>query len=274
MSNNVNTVNQKVVVTVAIVGLLTAIFLVYNASWLPTIDPTELSGENYYYHPNVPQEDQRVVCIVFDDGWLTQYTNARPVLDKYGFKATFAIVTSYPNRLLGYMDWNKIVALHNQGHDIESHSVNHFPLKSNDMETVEYQLSQSKQDLLTHGIIASLFVYPHGEGAGDIAIEKVVQQYYYAACGINQSNFDMSQPFNQYALPSYAIGNSTTMEMFKNYVNQANSSTIVIIHYYQISDGAVSTSVTSEDFAAQMQYLYDNNFSVQTLKQLLISTTP
>jgi peptidoglycan/xylan/chitin deacetylase (PgdA/CDA1 family) len=101
------------------------------------------------------------------------------------------------------MDWNKIVALHNQGYDIESHSVNHCPLSFDDLETIEYQLSQSKQDLLKHGINAPLFVYPHGEGTEDVDIE-LVQQYYYAACNIKQGNLGISQPFNQYMHNSVA----------------------------------------------------------------------
>jgi peptidoglycan/xylan/chitin deacetylase (PgdA/CDA1 family) len=45
------------------------------------------------YQPTLPAADQKVVCIVFDDGWKNQL-EALPILQSYGYKATFAIVTA------------------------------------------------------------------------------------------------------------------------------------------------------------------------------------
>jgi len=81
----------------------------------------------------------------------------------------------------------------------------------------------------------------------------------------------MSQPINRYALPAYSVENSTTLDMFARYADQASGSTIVILYYHHISDGSVYTSVSTENFVAQMQYLHDNNFTIQTLNQLFTS---
>jgi peptidoglycan/xylan/chitin deacetylase (PgdA/CDA1 family) len=172
------------------------------------------------------------------------------------------------------MSWDNIISLHKQGHDIESHTVNHSNLSLLDADSINQQLLQSKQDLLKHGINAPLFIYPFGAGVGDPDITNLVQQHYYAARSINHHSLNMSQPFDPYTLPGYAMGPTTTLEMFKKYVDQADGSTIVIIYYHNINNASLSTSVTPEDFAAQMQYLYDNNFTVQTLKQLFTSITP
>jgi peptidoglycan/xylan/chitin deacetylase (PgdA/CDA1 family) len=272
MLNDVSNVNIKILAIIVLVALLTATFFVYGFPQLSKgNDIAPLSSETYYYEPHIPQEGQRVVCIVFDDGLLSQYTTARPILDEYGLKATFAIITSYPDNLEEYMDWNKVITLHNQGHDIESHVENYRTPTSQGTTSIEAQLSQSKQDLLKHNINAPLFVYPQGEDAGDLDIEKLIQQHYYAACSTNHSSLNMSQAFNSYALPSYTMENATSMEMFKRYVNQANGSTIVIVYYRDISYTSSATSVTPENFAAHIQYLHDNNFTIQTLKQLFTS---
>ncbi|TLX86266.1 MAG: hypothetical protein E6L04_03770 [Thaumarchaeota archaeon] len=39
----------------------------------------------------------KVVILNFDDGRKTQYTQAKPILDKYGYKATFYVVCQYPD---------------------------------------------------------------------------------------------------------------------------------------------------------------------------------
>ncbi|MCL2135828.1 MAG: polysaccharide deacetylase family protein [Candidatus Bathyarchaeota archaeon] len=276
MSKNTPNVSRKTLIVVVLAALLTTVFIVYDFPQLINTNLTKVAYSehayvDYYYDPQVPQEEQRVVCIVFDDGWLTQYTNALPILEEHGFKATFSIITDYPDKNPSYMDWKQIVALHDQGHDIESHTADHSILTLQNESAIEYQLSQSKQDLLKHGINAPLFIYPNGEGAGNSTVESLVQQNYCAARGIIHGNIDMNQPFNPYALPAYEVRNSTTLEMFKNYVNQANGSNIVIIFYHQISDGSVYTSATIKDFADQMQYLSDNNFEIKTLKQLFTS---
>ena len=37
----------------------------------------------------------RIAIINFDDGYKSQFTNAKPLLDKYGFKASFFIVCNF-----------------------------------------------------------------------------------------------------------------------------------------------------------------------------------
>ena len=41
------------------------------------------------------ENNEKVVILTFDDGWQSQYKNAKPILDKYGFKGTFFIVCNY-----------------------------------------------------------------------------------------------------------------------------------------------------------------------------------
>jgi hypothetical protein len=272
MSDSAGSVNKNILVFVILIGMVTVVFLFYQPLQLLSITAPMPIPEDYVYQLNVPQEDQRVVCIVFDDGWLDQYTEALPILDKYGFKVTFGIITAFPDKMPMYMNWNQIQTLHKQGHAIASHSVDHLALATLNVTSVEYQLYQSKHDLLDHGINTPLFIYPEGSGAGDPSIETLIQQQYCIARSIIAGTLEMNQSFNPYTLPAYGIENSTTPEMFKSYVNQASGSTVVILFYHHISDSSVYTSITKDDFVAQMQYLYDNNFTIQTLNQLFTST--
>ena len=67
----------------------------------------------------------------FDDGYLSHYTYARPVLDSSGFKGTFNIITSFVSDSLPgtwNLTWDLVRAMALEGHEIASHSVTHLHL--------------------------------------------------------------------------------------------------------------------------------------------------
>ena len=72
--------------------------------------------------------NDKVVILNFDDGRKTQFTEAKPILDKYGFKATFYVVCTYIGAKVGYMNWQEVETLHREGHDIASHGMHHIHL--------------------------------------------------------------------------------------------------------------------------------------------------
>lgn len=65
------------------------------------------------------------IAITFDDGWRNQFTLAKPILDQYGFKATFYLVTNYLSSTTTFMSWQDVAVLNAEGHWIGSHSVSH-----------------------------------------------------------------------------------------------------------------------------------------------------
>ena len=68
---------------------------------------------------NTANNNNKAVILTFDDGYKSQYTNAKPILDKYGYKATFYIVCEYVGGGEGQvhsnvkMTWEEIITLHN-----------------------------------------------------------------------------------------------------------------------------------------------------------------
>ena len=99
----------------------------------------------------------KVVIFIFSDGLKSQFTNAKPILDKYGFKGTFDVVCNYVDTKNGYMDWDEIKELHNEGHDIGSHSMTHIRLTDISKESIEYEVGESKKCLVDYGITPTSF---------------------------------------------------------------------------------------------------------------------
>ena len=125
----------------------------------------------------------KFVIINFDDSHQSDYTYAKPILDKYGFKATFFEVCNWVEA--GYHEsdisvtWQQIAALQQDGMDIESHTMTHPNL--NDLSSqadLNYEIGQSKQCLENHGFNPTIFAYPNGKGSDNPEVVNTVAKYY------------------------------------------------------------------------------------------------
>jgi peptidoglycan/xylan/chitin deacetylase (PgdA/CDA1 family) len=127
--------------------------------------------------------NDKVVIINFDDSHESEYTYAKPILDKYGFKATFFEVCNWIEAGYHELDisttWQNIAALQQDGMDIEAHTMTHPNL--NDLSSqadLNYEIGQSKQCLINHGFNPTIFAYPNGKGSDNLAVVSTVAKYY------------------------------------------------------------------------------------------------
>jgi peptidoglycan/xylan/chitin deacetylase (PgdA/CDA1 family) len=83
-----------------------------------TIDKTVSSNSNI----NTGNKTDKIIILTFGDTKKSQFTIAKPILDQYGFKASFFITCSYANDRdpRYHLNWNQILALQQDGQDIES----------------------------------------------------------------------------------------------------------------------------------------------------------
>src|ERR1051325_11739838 len=87
-----------------------------------------ISGTSINNNINNDNGDKFVI-LNFDDSHQSDYTYAKPILDKYGFKATFFEVCNWVEA--GYHEsdisttWQQITALQQDGMDIEAHTMTH-----------------------------------------------------------------------------------------------------------------------------------------------------
>ena len=76
------------------------------------------------------------------------------------------------------MTWEEIIALHNEGYDIGSHTMSHDDLDSMSEKGIEYEVGGSKECLFDHGINPTSFAYPINTGAQNAAVVNTVAKYY------------------------------------------------------------------------------------------------
>ncbi len=106
---------------------------------------------------------QRPVVLTFDDGYADAFTDALPLLQRYGFRGAFAIVTGFVGGS-GYLTWDQIKAMDTAGMEFAAHTVTHIDLNTAADDTARQELSDSRRALEERlGKPPQFFVYPSGE---------------------------------------------------------------------------------------------------------------
>lgn len=141
----------------------------------------------------------KAVILTFDDGYENNYTYAFPLLKKYGFRATFFIVTD----TIGKMNvWHRadteaqqrmlsaeqIREMAAAGMEIGSHTLSHPHLRTKNIEEARQEIGRSKivlEELV--GKPVEIFAYPYGAGAYAPGVKELVgPAEYKLALGIRQ----------------------------------------------------------------------------------------
>lgn len=102
------------------------------------------------------------IAITFDDGYKDNYTNALPILKKYGFTATVFVIVNEVGKN-DKMSWEELNELIHAGWEIGSHTMNHLDLTKLNSSKLIQEVKQSKELLENHlGNTIKFFVYPSG----------------------------------------------------------------------------------------------------------------
>lgn len=104
----------------------------------------------------------RPVLITFDDGNLDNYTNAFPIMQKYGFTGVLYLVNNY----IGadkYMNRDQILEMVAAGWEVGSHSMNHFDLKTLPPAQQRNEIVEAREQLEKFlGVPVLTYAYPFG----------------------------------------------------------------------------------------------------------------
>ncbi|MFO7445736.1 MAG: polysaccharide deacetylase family protein [Ignavibacteriaceae bacterium] len=178
----------------------------------------------------------------FDDGFISHYETAMPVLNSYGFKGTFYVISSDLTEtqptIWRYGTWDHFREIAAGGHEIGSHTVSHPDLSSIPAgdkftpNTIHYELYQSKKTIKEKipGAEVLTLAYPyiiHNE-----EVDNITDSYYEGGRSgedkLNPSTLTKSQRLGiyskkvQFNLPRNSPADDQDEWLnFKTYVNNA-----------------------------------------------------
>jgi peptidoglycan/xylan/chitin deacetylase (PgdA/CDA1 family) len=117
------------------------------------------------------------VAFTFDDGLNDHIEYAVPILEKYGYRGIFCIITDRVGKD-GYMTWDNVRELVRRGHEVAAHSISHKNLydlwNCGDLNEIQRQIKGSI-DRIGSEIISPVryFAFPHNAHNG--ALFKIVR---------------------------------------------------------------------------------------------------
>jgi peptidoglycan/xylan/chitin deacetylase (PgdA/CDA1 family) len=241
----------------------------------------------------------------FDDNRKGDFTYGKPILDKYGFKATFFIICGKTTDK-GAMNWQDIAAMQRDGMDIESHTMTHAHLDTLSQSQLNTEIGGSKQCLASHGYNATIFAYPYDEGSDNRTVVNLVAKYYdigrsgseplmfldckgfkhhpQADCRTYTSDGSLTYA-NRYAFRSLSFDVKEIKDLFDNatifsdFIKEVNSQEIYnqngkinavpVVTFHNVAQTTNKPYYTNVGLFDQlMKYLHDNGFRVLKSKQI------
>ncbi len=122
---------------------------------------------------------EKPVILTFDDGYVDNYANAFPLLQKYGMIGHFFIITDFVNeKRAEYMTWPQIEEMSAAGQRFGSHSRNHPDLKGKPADYLVWQALGGMEAIQEHlGYHPRWISYP--AGSYDARTKAVYQSAHY-----------------------------------------------------------------------------------------------
>ncbi len=136
------------------------------------------------------------ITLWFDDGLLSTYEVAYPILEEKNWKGVLAVIADQKIANKKFipdgdpiMSWEQVEELRDAGWEISSHSMTH-PRFNNitDEMTLRLEIVSSKDRLEEMGFRIDSFTLPYGEKGDKFAEKLVLEEYSYWRSCIHETN--------------------------------------------------------------------------------------
>jgi len=219
-----------------------------------------------------------LVTLTFDDGYDNMYTQALPLLQKYGFNSTQFIITDVINTT-GYMTSAQVKSMYQAGQEIASHTVTHDDMLTETPTQYDSELSKSKTQLQqwTGGTITDM-AFPNG--LYNKAIVTDTKKYYTGARGV-EDGLNSKDNFNAYDIKVQNVYSTTSTDEVADWIQQAQDTNTWLVLVYHSVDPDLNNpvdsgiyNITPGQLDAQLSVLKSSGVTVETMAQAIAEVTP
>ncbi|MDC0598446.1 polysaccharide deacetylase family protein [Gammaproteobacteria bacterium] len=271
-----------------------AVILQYHHISTTTPAITSISPENFQQHMNYLQENnfqilplEQVIdslkngqtlpdmaaVITFDDGYVSVYTEAFPLLKELNWPFTIFVTTSLvdSNKAL-YADWQQINEMALAGATIANHTVSHpYFLEHFEDESmpewrtrIRNEITQAEEEILQRtGQSHKLLAYPYGEY--DLAVLELTKELDFIGIAQHSGAINVSSNFN--ALPRFPFsGIYTSMNSFPTKVKSQAFTVELLSPASPVTNEARPSAILNfaeGNYRLEQLACYNNNATIQ-----------
>ena len=226
--------------------------------------------ENSKLESNLSKEEKGILSLSFDDGYISHYNLAYPLMEKYEFKGTEYLVANWSKKFEDkeLMTFEQAKEMQFNEWEIGSHGLNHANLAFLSKEDLEKNLNLSREILIKEGFNISSIAFPYGSYNKNIS--NSVKNYYFSARPlINDYNLRNSE--NLYELKSKWIDKNSEVIEVCSWIKYAKLNNLwLILVFHNIKDSPTEYwDESTKDFQEILKCINESNIEVKTISGVI-----
>lgn len=229
----------------------------------PIPEPTPTPAPSPEPEPQPEPTSGALISFDWDDGWRSGYDKGLPIFDAAGIKTTYYVTTQYL-AYPGFVKPDEVMSVKERGHEIGSHTRNHYDLTTLPENEMREEILGGKQDLVEINHDPKVFAYPYG--AVNEGVYDVVAGAFDGARGVEEGFNDRNT--DRYILYSWNAS-TMTLEKAKEVIDEAiERKKWVIFLLHKVDEGPEDTeSISSELLEDILEYVKESNIEVVTASE-------
>jgi peptidoglycan/xylan/chitin deacetylase (PgdA/CDA1 family) len=222
-----------------------------------------LGGLSYHSNP------AEAACILtFDDGFVSQFTEARKKMDTYNYPGVAYIINEYIDVNPNYMTSAQLRELQDfHGWDISGHASGSFDAYSD--LGLEAKLVSIKDYLLRNGYAkgAEHIAYPNG--VHNPIIRRLTSKYFTTARTVTTAP-EVNPPSDYMRLKVFMVTNTTTTSAIATAVANAlnNKELLILVFHKIVTSPSVETEYSVANFSTVIENIHTQGIKVRTLSDV------
>lgn len=221
--------------------------------------------------------DEPLISVTFDDGWETIYTEAAPLLQKYGIPSTQYVLSDVESNVQ-YMTFAQMKALGKAGHELACHGSDHSDLTTLTAGVLTPQLSGCKAIVETKtGFKIREFASPYGS-ANPSTVAAIAQDYRshrntngdIMNSDVGDQDVNVKQYFNKYNIMAVTIRRDTTNAQLQAAIDfTIKNNGWLVLNYHQVDDGQSQYGLDAKTLESQLRQISAAKARIVTMGQTL-----